>query len=187
MAKKLHKKTWEEEMVDLFNAHKPTSGHPEPSEEQAVTYAHEEPWLFKFWDLSQKFLRVVNNVLIATPQTSYSPGIFFAVIPNTALDPKNIPIFMGTGNCAVSCTKSGDGQLQIQIVEKNIMVLYRTPEEFKNFTFYSKSDGRPEICYFESAEFPGWFISTSSEPNKPIGLSQKGGPDNILFYFEKKK
>lgn len=65
------------------------------------------------------------------------------------------------------------------------MILYKTPEKFENFTFYSKSDGRPEICTFESAVFPGWFISTSSEPNKPTGLSQKGGPENVLFYFTK--
>lgn len=36
--------------------------------------AMEKPWQFKFWDISNKFLSVVNNVLIATPQNSNSPG-----------------------------------------------------------------------------------------------------------------
>ncbi|XP_025030145.1 interleukin-36 alpha-like [Python bivittatus] len=187
MGNKAHKKMWEEEMVDLFNEYKPIPGCPEPPEGHSVPEVLKVPWLFQFWDISHKFLSVMNNTLIATPQNSNSPGSSFAVFPNTCLDPKKNPIFMGVGNCAVSCRKSGDGQPQLQVMEKDIEMLYKAPEEFKNFTFYSMSGGRPETCSFESAEFPGWFISTSSEPNKPIGLSQRGGPENILFYFEKKK
>ncbi|XP_026573831.1 interleukin-36 alpha-like [Pseudonaja textilis] len=177
VANKLYKMSWEKQMEDLFNEFKQT--------QEPTTEAMEKPWKFKFWDINNKFLSVVNNVLIATPQNSNSPGSSFDVIPNNSLDSKRNPIFIGAGNHVVSCIKSGDGQLQMQLKEENIMILHKTTEKFKNFTFYSKSDGRPEICTFESAEFPGWFISTSSELNKPIGLSQKGGPENVLFYFRK--
>ncbi|XP_070621730.1 interleukin-36 alpha-like [Erythrolamprus reginae] len=177
MARKLHKMSWDEEMANLFHDFNP--------ETSPATEAMEKPWLFKFWDISNKFLSVENNMLIATPQNSNSPGSSFDVIPNTSLDSKRHPIFIGANNHVLSCKKSGDGQLQIELMEENIMILYRTPEKFKNFTFYSKSDGRPEICTFESAEFPGWFISTSSEANKPTGLHQKGGPENVLFHFTK--
>lgn len=34
----------------------------------------EQPWQFKFWDISNQFLSVVNNELIASPQNSNSPG-----------------------------------------------------------------------------------------------------------------
>lgn len=40
----------------------------------SATAAMEQPWQFKFWDISNKFLSVANKVLIATPQNSNSPG-----------------------------------------------------------------------------------------------------------------
>ncbi|XP_015682303.1 interleukin-36 alpha [Protobothrops mucrosquamatus] len=168
MANKLYKISWEKQMEDLFNAFRPTPDSSVPTTEKA-----EQPWKFKFWDISNQFLSVVNNKLIATPQNSNSPESSFDVVPNTSLDSKRNPIFIGANNCVLSCIKSGDGQLQLQLMEENIMKLYTTPENFKNFTFYSRSEGRPEICTFESAEFPSWFLSTSSDSNKPIGLNKK--------------
>uniref|UniRef100_A0A8C6VJ52 Interleukin-1 n=1 Tax=Naja naja TaxID=35670 RepID=A0A8C6VJ52_NAJNA len=109
-----------------------------------------------------------------------------AVLPNKTLDTAQKPIFMGPENkkSCLSCVKSGNGT---QITkEKDIMDLYRDPNNTKAFTFYSKSAGNADTCSFESAEFPGWFLSTSLEAKKPIGLSQKEGPQNILFYFERK-
>uniref|UniRef100_A0A670YU13 Interleukin-1 n=1 Tax=Pseudonaja textilis TaxID=8673 RepID=A0A670YU13_PSETE len=110
-----------------------------------------------------------------------------AVLPNKALDTAQKPIFMGPENkkSCLSCVKSGNGQYQIEL-KVNIMDLYRDPKNTKAFTFYSKSADNADTCSFESAEFPGWFLSTSSEAKKPIGLSQKEGPQNILFYFERK-
>ncbi|XP_032080549.1 interleukin-36 alpha-like [Thamnophis elegans] len=180
MANEVYKMSWEKQMEDLFKAFK-----PKRDSSSYIPAAAEKPWQFQFWDINNTFLRVVDKVLMTTPQISNSPGCSFDVVPNTALDSTRNPIFMGADNHVVSCIKSDDGQLQIQLMEEDIMRVYKTPEKFKNFTFYSTSDGKPEICTFESAEFPGWFISSSSEPNKPIGLNQKGGPENILFYFTK--
>uniref|UniRef100_A0A8C5S267 Interleukin-1 receptor antagonist protein n=1 Tax=Laticauda laticaudata TaxID=8630 RepID=A0A8C5S267_LATLA len=114
-----------------------------------------------------------------------SPEQLIAVLPNKTLDTAQKPIFMGTENkSCLSCVKSGNGT---QITkEKDIMDLYRDPKNTKVFTFYSKSADNADTCSFESAEFLGWFLSTSSEAKKPIGLSQKEGPQNILFYFERK-
>ncbi|KAM3830436.1 interleukin-36 receptor antagonist protein-like [Vipera latastei] len=112
-----------------------------------------------------------------------------AVLPNNALDPRHQPIFMGLrdGSLTLSCTLSNEGQPQLHLVKRNIMELYNQNQKFLDFSFYSKTDGSLETCSFESAQFPGWFISTSFEPNKPISLGQRGGPDITLFYFETRR
>ncbi|XP_025030144.1 interleukin-1 receptor antagonist protein-like [Python bivittatus] len=171
MTNKPQKKSWDEEMEDLCRHHETKT----------------EARLYKIWDIHEKYLFLVKNVLVADLKTSNSPEQLIEVLPNYRLDAKRIPIFMGLGHqkYSLSCVKAGDGQHQIELKEKGIMELQHHPEN-KAFTFYSKSEGNADTCSFESAEFPGWFLSTSSEPNKPVGLSQKGGPQNILFHFERK-
>uniref|UniRef100_A0A8D2LIU3 Interleukin-1 n=1 Tax=Varanus komodoensis TaxID=61221 RepID=A0A8D2LIU3_VARKO len=145
-----------------------------PLEIYSVT-SHSEPYFFRFWDVNQKFLYLKNNVLVASPRSVNTPG-------NT------LPIFMGlgTGRPTLSCVKSGAGQLQLQLVV-NIKDLYQKNEQLLSFTFYSKTPEGSETCSFESAEFPGWYLSTSSEPDKPLGLSQQGETKNTVFYFEKRQ
>ncbi|XP_070808608.1 interleukin-36 alpha-like [Pituophis catenifer annectens] len=178
MASMPHKKTWDEDVADLFN----------DSESEMTPLKEDNPRLYKFWDLNQKYLFLVENTLVADVKTSDSPEQLIAMLPNKSLDTAQKPIFMGPQNkkSCLSCVKSGNGQYQIELKEKDIMDLYRDPKNAKAFTFYSKSAGNAATCSFESAEFPGWFLSTSSEAKKPIGLSQEGGPQNILFYFERK-
>ncbi|XP_026527088.1 interleukin-36 alpha-like [Notechis scutatus] len=180
MASKLHKKTWDEDVADLFH-----DSEPDPEIRPSVEAS---PRLYKLWDLNQKYLFLVENTLVADVKTSNLPEQLIAVLPNKALDTAQKPIFMGPENkkSCLSCVKSGNGQYQIELKEKDIMDLYRDPKNTKAFTFYSKSADNADTCSFESAEFPGWFLSTSLEAKKPIGLSQKEGPQNILFYFERK-
>ncbi|KAH0623198.1 hypothetical protein JD844_031255 [Phrynosoma platyrhinos] len=244
---------------------------PNPKETISTPLREKVPRLYRIWDISQKFLFLVNNIIVANARTSNAPEVFMEVLPNTALDPKMQPIFMGPNgrkhslscvkagegepqlqlvetdikklyntnehslsftfysktdgspetcsfesaefpelfmevfpNAAIdpkmqpifmgpqgrkhslSCVKSGEGQPQLQLVETDITKLYEKREKLFTFTFYSKTDGSPETCSFESAEFPGWFISTSLEPNKPVRLSRQGGAENTLFYFERK-
>ncbi|XP_039212459.1 interleukin-1 family member 10-like isoform X2 [Crotalus tigris] len=177
MASHSHKKTWDEEIADLFRG---TEG--------ATALKEHDPRLFKLWDIHQKYLFLVNNVLVADVKSSNSPEQLMAVLPNRSLDKPQQPIFMGpeNKNSCLSCVKSGNGQYQLELKEKAIKELYWDSKNAKAFTFYSKSDGNGDTCSFESAEFPGWFLSTSSEAKKPLGLSQKGGPQNVLFYFERK-
>ncbi|KAK9395130.1 interleukin-36 receptor antagonist protein-like [Crotalus adamanteus] len=155
---------------------------------EATALKEHDPRLFKLWDIDEKYLFLVNNVLVADVKSSNSPEQLMAVLPNTSLDKPRQPIFMGpeNKNSCLSCVKSGNGQYQLELKEKAIKDLYWDPKNAKAFTFYSKSDGNGDTCSFESAEFPGWFLSTSSEAKKPLGLSQKGGPQNVLFYFERK-
>ncbi|XP_039212556.1 interleukin-1 family member 10-like isoform X1 [Crotalus tigris] len=147
-----------------------------------------QPRLFRIWDISQKFLFIVNSMLIASP-LDFNSAVWMAVLPNNALDPRHQPIFIGLrdGSRTLSCTLSNEGQPQLHLVERSIMELYNQNQKFLDFSFYSKTDGSLETCSFESAQFPGWFISTSFEPNKPISLGQKGGPGITLFYFETNK
>uniref|UniRef100_A0A803T6M1 Interleukin-1 n=1 Tax=Anolis carolinensis TaxID=28377 RepID=A0A803T6M1_ANOCA len=113
--------------------------------------------------------------------------LLMEVFPNTVLDPEMMPIFMGPQGSkqCLSCEKSPEGQIQLQLKVSDIKTLYDKKEESLAFTLYSKTDGSPETCSFESAEFPGWFLSTSSESNKPVGLSRQGGTENTLFYFKR--
>ncbi|XP_070621732.1 interleukin-36 receptor antagonist protein-like [Erythrolamprus reginae] len=178
MASKPQKKTWDEEVADLF-----------PDSESEIRPSKEvDPRLYKFWDLNQKYLFLVENMLVADVKISNSPEQLIAVLPNTSLDTAQKPIFMGPENkkSCLCCVKSGNGQYQIELKEKDIKDLYLDPKNAKAFTFYSKGMDNTDTCSFESAEFPGWFLSTSTEAKKPIGLSQKGGSQNILFYFERK-
>ncbi|XP_026527147.1 interleukin-36 receptor antagonist protein-like [Notechis scutatus] len=193
---KRYKKSWDEEMKELFQqlrqqqAYYPdlNMSHLKPSKTPHVLepLRLREPRLFRIWDISQKFLFMVNSMLIANPLDFNSPEVWMAVLPNNALDPRKQPIFMSLtdGSHTLSCTSSSEGQPQLHLVERNIMELYNQNQKFLDFSFYSKMDGSSETCSFESAQFPGWFISTSSEPNKPINLGQKGGTGITLFYFE---
>ncbi|XP_032084812.1 interleukin-36 alpha-like [Thamnophis elegans] len=176
MASKTHKKTWDEEMAGSFHI---------PAGADA---ALPEPYLFTFWDLNHKYFFLLEDKLVADVKTPGSPEQLIAVLPNKSLDSAQYPMFMAPEkkNSCLSCVKSGTGQYQIELKEKDIRELEKDPQNAKAFTFYSKPAGNGDKCTFESAEFPGWFMSTSSEAGKPIGLSQKGGTQNILFYFEKK-
>ncbi|XP_058050053.1 interleukin-1 family member 10-like isoform X3 [Ahaetulla prasina] len=128
----------------------------------------------------------------SSPRRNISAGVvteqLIAMLPNKSLAMAQQPFFMSPEQkkSCLSCVKSENGQYQIELKEKDIKDLYHDPKNGKAFTFYCKSAGNGNTCSFESAEFQGWFLSTSSEAKKPIGLSQKGGPQNILFYFERK-
>ncbi|KAG8141406.1 hypothetical protein E2320_007030 [Naja naja] len=193
MAGKAEKKIWDEEMRDLFEQFEPEC------KSGGICIAGEpSPRLFRFWDISQKIFSLMgDDKLVASPNDSNATGekiVFFlvflycfscdpfpeqliAVLPNNALDVRKQAIFMGIQpNTVINCVQSEEGQVQLQLMQN---------EKFLSFSFYSKTDGSRDTCSFESAQFPGWFLSTSSEAHKPIGLSQKGGPENILFHFQR--
>uniref|UniRef100_A0A6J0V510 Interleukin-1 n=1 Tax=Pogona vitticeps TaxID=103695 RepID=A0A6J0V510_9SAUR len=151
-----------------------------------------KPWLFRIWDTNQKFFVLLNQTLVAAPQdsnsTKFEPALM-AVVPNKATkqpDEQTYPIFLGLkdGNHVLSCIESG-GQPQLQLAEENAMDLYNKNQEFKNFTFFCHTS--ESTCSFESSAFLNWYISASTEANKPIGLSHKGGREITTFYFEKEE
>uniref|UniRef100_A0A8C5S993 Interleukin-1 n=1 Tax=Laticauda laticaudata TaxID=8630 RepID=A0A8C5S993_LATLA len=62
--------------------------------------------------------------------------------------------------------ETNQGEKQVGIKE----TLPNNTKEFKNFSFYVVTRGNKSNCWFESAAFPGWFLSTSIHPNMPVGL-----------------
>ncbi|XP_061449135.1 interleukin-1 family member 10-like [Rhineura floridana] len=192
---KPHNVTMDKEMQDLFNHFpkpKPKPDHSKPSTDPEFGIASlPTPWLYRIWDVNQKFLFLMNNMLVAAPQNPSNSEHLLSVTPNRGIEQKDekiYPIFMGNedGTHTLSCVESGGGQPQLKLVEERIMGLYEKKEELKSFTFFCKGGSSNELGTFESAAFPGWFMSTSSEPNKPIGLSRQGGAEITQFYFEKK-
>ncbi|XP_008114233.1 interleukin-36 receptor antagonist protein [Anolis carolinensis] len=178
------KKSVAEEMADLF--HHFSDPKDSGSKEKLIA-----PSRFRIWDLSQKYFFLENKTLVAVPKGSNSPEELLGVVPNRGIKDTNaniFPIIMGPqdGKRVLSCAGSG-GQPQIKIEEEDIMNLYGKNEPLKNFTFLNHTGDGQQTCSFESAAFPGWFLSTSTEPNKPISLSQKGGAEITTFYFEKSK
>ncbi|XP_033028400.1 uncharacterized protein LOC117060294 [Lacerta agilis] len=179
---KPHKMTVDQKMKDLFH-HFPKPDHSKP---HIVTL--DKPWLYRVWDINQKFLFLKNNMLVAAPKDGNSPDYLVAITPNTANHENKFPIFLGTqdGAQTLSCGESG-GQPQLTLEGKAIMDLYNDGKEHKNFTFFCIIGSSTETGSFESAAFPGWFLSTSPEPNQPIRLSRQGGTEITQFYFEKVK
>lgn len=53
----------------------------------------------------------------------FPPESSFDVVPNTSLDSKRNPIFIGANNRVLSCIKSGDGQLQLKLMVSISFVL----------------------------------------------------------------
>ncbi|XP_026527148.1 interleukin-1 family member 10-like [Notechis scutatus] len=182
MAGKAEKKIWDEEMRSLFK-----QLEPELKPGDMCIASELRPRLFRFWDISQKIFSLMgDDMLVASPNDSNSTEQLIAVLPNNALEVRKQAIFMGIQpNTVINCVQTEEGQVQLQLMSGDIMYLYKQNEKFLNFSFYSKTDGSGDTCSFESAQFPGWFLSTSSEAHKPIGLSQKGGPENILFHFQR--
>ncbi|XP_032084611.1 interleukin-36 receptor antagonist protein-like [Thamnophis elegans] len=109
-----------------------------------------------------------------------------AVISNNNLNSEKWPIFMGLTDKTktLKCLKSTTGDPQLEIEECNIMDLYKGTKELREFTFHGVILSKT-TCSFESAEFPGWFLSTSIHPNMPVGLCKLGGTRIILFHSVK--
>ncbi|XP_054854543.1 interleukin-36 receptor antagonist protein-like [Eublepharis macularius] len=171
-AKMKDERTVDEEMADLFDD----------------TPKHQElPWVYKIWDTNQKFIFLKDSTLVAAPQQNSNSEVqLLSMIPNQALDSSKRPLFMGTKDKKyLLSVKSGD-RPQLQLVAGDIMELYVKKEKSTEFTFFNQTKGSEKTCSFESAASPGWFLSTASESNKPLGLSQGGGSDITLFYIERK-
>ncbi|XP_068943662.1 interleukin-1 family member 10 isoform X5 [Petaurus breviceps papuanus] len=71
-----------------------------------------------------------------------------------------------------------DQQPILHIEHKNIMDLYCSKEESKNFTFYMWNMWDSGLTYrLESALYPGWFLCTLHQQNQPVTLTNH--PDDL--------
>ncbi|XP_015682308.1 interleukin-36 receptor antagonist protein [Protobothrops mucrosquamatus] len=166
------KKTVDEELKELFHAFK---------DKEALN----KPWDFRTWDIEQKYFFFEKNQLIAAPLDFRSSVQLMAVVPNNNLEIRKRPIFLGLTDkrLVLAGQLSVNDEPQLVILEDDIMDLYRSTNESKNYSFYVVTKCSRMTCCFESVAFPGWFLCTSVQPNMPLGLCKAGDPKIILFHF----
>uniref|UniRef100_A0A4X2KQG5 Interleukin-1 n=1 Tax=Vombatus ursinus TaxID=29139 RepID=A0A4X2KQG5_VOMUR len=98
---------------------------------------------------------------------------------------KGSPIYLGIVDpkLCLCCEESG-GQPTLELKEKDIMELHHALKAEESFVFHVNTNG--SISTFQSAAFPGWFISSSAEQGKPIKMTKDVGKDNTAFHFDPK-
>ncbi|XP_041706025.1 interleukin-1 beta [Coregonus clupeaformis] len=87
---------------------------------------------------------------------------------------KALPVVLGINNWNLSCSKQTGSEtpvLQLECCEDQLTTI-SAQEDTVRFLFYKRITGI-SLTTFESAMYPGWFISTSLEPSQPIELCQK--------------
>ncbi|XP_067396457.1 interleukin-36 receptor antagonist protein-like [Emydura macquarii macquarii] len=143
-----------------------------------------EPRLFTLRDTRQKVVRRHRDRLVASPQTANAPPEKISVVPNQFMDPRRFPVIMGVngGTRCLSCGTSAQPTLTLE--DKKIMDLYYNDREAKRFTFTCSVTGSTHR--FESAAFPGWYLSTSHGNDQPLRVTNRLGEAEITsFYFKK--
>ncbi|XP_023350992.1 interleukin-36 alpha-like [Sarcophilus harrisii] len=138
-------------------------------------------------DTNQQVLILQDNILIASPHSDYVTPVTFASLPcrdieNLAID-KGSPIYLGIdGKELCLCCEESEGEPTLKLKEKNVWKLYQSKDAEKPFVFYQDQNG--SMSSLESAAYPGWFICTSSERNRPLRMTQQKEPNcNTSFYL----
>ncbi|XP_074078756.1 interleukin-36 receptor antagonist protein [Macrotis lagotis] len=142
---------------------------------------------FRMKDAAMKAIYVQNNQLLAgrIQAGKLIDGEVISVVPNRSLDATRSPVILGIEGGS-QCLSVGIAEQPIlQIEPKNIMDVYRSKEESKNFTFYMWNTG---LTYrLESAISPGWFLCSIFEENQPITLTNHpGNSESVItdFYLQ---
>ncbi|XP_072492876.1 interleukin-36 receptor antagonist protein [Notamacropus eugenii] len=126
---------------------------------------------YRIRDVKTKVIYMQNNKLLAGRMQAGKivEGDEISIVPNRSLDAKRSPVFLGIEGGSQCLSVGMDQQPILQIEHKNIMDLYRSKEESKNFTFYMWDTGL--ASRLESAIYPGWFLCTVHQDNQPIILT----------------
>ncbi|XP_015276613.1 PREDICTED: interleukin-1 beta-like [Gekko japonicus] len=86
----------------------------------------------------------------------------------------------GSGLCLSCVPKEGaEGQPELQL-EKESIFRHIDRSKLGRFIFFRIDVGN--TTRFESAAFPGWFICTSSQPDKAVGMTDQPGEVSIIDY-----
>ncbi|XP_068943660.1 interleukin-1 family member 10 isoform X3 [Petaurus breviceps papuanus] len=130
---------------------------------------------YRIKDATMKAIYVQNDQLLAG---TVQGGEEFSVVPNRSLDAKRSPIILGIEDGSQCLSVGMDQQPILHIEHKNIMDLYCSKEESKNFTFYMWNMWDSGLTYrLESALYPGWFLCTLHQQNQPVTLTNH--PDDL--------
>ncbi|XP_051838866.1 interleukin-36 alpha-like [Antechinus flavipes] len=138
-------------------------------------------------DTNQQVLILQNNILIASPHSDYVTPVTFASLPCRDIEnlekDKGTPIYLGIhGKELCLCCEESGGEPTLKLKEKNLWKLYQSKDAEKPFVFYQNQNG--STSSLESAAYPGWFICTSSELNRPVRMTQQREPNcNTSFYL----
>uniref|UniRef100_A0A8C4VLG4 Interleukin-1 n=2 Tax=Gopherus TaxID=38771 RepID=A0A8C4VLG4_9SAUR len=144
------------------------------------------PFIFTLRDAKQKIVRLQSKNLVAEgPESSrVPPAEKLSVVPNRFIEGKQNPIILGVqeGKSCLSCGTSAEPKLQLEV--SNIMELFENKEQAARFTFHNIPEGSTHR--FESAAYPGWFLSTSQKSSEPIRITNRIGETEITeFYFKR--
>ncbi|NXH13874.1 I36RA protein, partial [Bucco capensis] len=122
-------------------------------------------------DTEQKGLYLHNGHLVAASLQGVNAMQEepISVVPNRYLERQRSPLIVGIqgGSQALSCGTGPEPQLKLE--EKNLLDLYLLQEEAKPCTFYKTFGGSTHT--FESAAFPGHFLSTAPGHGEPLALA----------------
>ncbi|XP_043837171.1 interleukin-36 alpha-like [Dromiciops gliroides] len=147
----------------------------------------EQPVVTGIHDIHQQIWVLQGKSLIATSQSDGVIPVKLDILPCRSTDSlegnKGNPIYIGIKDhlLCLSCVES-EGHAILKLEKKDIMELYNTQKAEKSFVFYQNATDSTST--FESAAYPGWFICTSVEKRKPIGMTEDLGKDNIAFYLD---
>ncbi|XP_029624663.1 interleukin-1 beta [Salmo trutta] len=97
-----------------------------------------------------------------------------------------LPVVLGIDKWKLSCSKQTDSAtpvLQLECCEDQLTTI-RAHEKTVRFLFYKNTTGF-SLTTFESAMYPGWFISTSPEPSQPIEMCQKQDARKLINFMVK--
>ncbi|XP_038821079.1 interleukin-1 beta-like [Salvelinus namaycush] len=95
-----------------------------------------------------------------------------------------LPVVLGIDQWNLSCSKQADSAtpvLQLERCEDQLTTI-GAQEETVRFLFYKNTTGF-SLTTFESAMYPGWFISTSLEPSQPIEMCQKQDARKLMNFM----
>ncbi|XP_024252817.1 interleukin-1 beta [Oncorhynchus tshawytscha] len=97
-----------------------------------------------------------------------------------------LPVVLGIDQWNLSCSKQTDSTtpvLQLERCEDQLTTI-GAQEKTVRFLFYKNTTGF-SLTTFESAMYPGWFISTSLEPSQPIQMCQKQDDRKLINFMVK--
>ncbi|NXF89145.1 I36RA protein, partial [Eubucco bourcierii] len=105
-----------------------------------------------------------------------------SVVPNQYLERKRCPLIVGIrgGTQALSCGTGSEPQLKLEEVE--LLQLFSRGQEATPYTFYKTFSGSTHT--FESAAFPGHFLSTAPGHGEPLTLAP---PPNVTSFYLRRK
>ncbi|XP_036605989.1 interleukin-36 alpha-like [Trichosurus vulpecula] len=144
------------------------------------------PSPFHIRDFNQKVLDLRNNTLIATPHSDEVTPVDLESVPcrdkECLAGNHGTAIYLGIRGkeLCLFCEESG-GQPILKLKNNQIMKLYHTENAQKPFLFYQNQT--ESTSTFESAAYPGWFICTSNEKDRPVTMTQTRGTNYYTDFY----